>query len=129
MNTDSILYKDLSDEIIYWFYEVYNTLGYGFLEKVYKNALYLDLTNAGLLCETEKQIDVYYKDKRVGVYYADIVVENKIILELKTSESICKEHEYQLSNYLRATDYEVGYVLNFGKKPEFKRILFTNDRK
>ena len=129
MNTDSMLYKDLSDEIIYWFYEVYNTLKYGFLEKVYKNALYLDLTNAGLLCETEKQIDVYYKEKRVGVYYADIVVENKIILELKTSESICKEHEYQLSNYLRATDYEVGYILNFGKKPEFKRILFTNDRK
>ena len=129
MNTDSLLHKDLSDEIIYWFYEVYNTLGYGFLEKVYKNSLYYDLIEAGLQCETEKQIDVYYKNKRVGMYYADIVVENKIILELKTSENICKEHEYQLSNYLRATDYEVGYVLNFGKKPEFKRILFTNDRK
>lgn len=129
MYTNSILYKELSDEILHWFYEVYNTLGYGFLEKVYKNSLFFDLCNVGLNCEVEKQIDVYYKNKCVGVYYADIIVENKIILELKAKECICKEHEYQLSNYLRATNYEIGYVLNFGKKPEFKRVILTNDRK
>lgn len=124
-----MLHKELSDEILHWFYEVYNELGYGFLEKVYKNSLYFDLVEVGLKCETEKPIDVFYKDKRVGMYFADIVVENKIILELKTAENICKEHEYQLTNYLRATNYEIGFVLNFGKKPEFKRVIFTNDRK
>ena len=124
-----MLYQDLSDKIIKCFYEVYNILGYGFLEKVYENSLYNELKNFGLNCERQKKIDVFYKDNLVGEYYADIIVEDKIILELKTAEAICEEHEFQLINYLKATEIEVGLLLNFGKKPEIKRKIFTNDRK
>ena len=80
-------------------------------------------------CDVEKPIQVHYKGRVVGSYYADIVVEGKVILELKAAECITKEHEYQLINYLRATEYEVGLLLNFGKEPALKRIIFTNDRK
>jgi GxxExxY protein len=124
-----MLYQDLSDKIIKCFYEVYNILGYGFLEKVYENSLYNELKNFGLNCERQKKIDVFYKDNLVGEYYTDIIVEDKIILELKTAEAICEEHEFQLINYLKATEIEVGLLLNFGKKPEIKRKIFTNDRK
>ena len=124
-----MLYQDLSDKIIKCFYEVYNILGYGFLEKVYENSLYNELKNFGLNCERQKKIDVFYKDNLVGEYYADIIVEDKIILELKAAEAICEEHEFQLINYLKATEIEVGLLLNFGKKPEIKRKIFTNDRK
>jgi GxxExxY protein len=124
-----MLYKGLSEEILYWFYQVHYKLGFGFLEKVYKNALYLELTEAGLQCETEKPINVHYNGKVVGVFYADIIVEKKIILELKAAESLCKENEYQLINYLKACEMEVGLLLNFGKKAEIKRIIYTNDRK
>ena len=124
-----MLYKELTDEILHAFYQVHYKLGFGFLEKVYKNALFLELNEIGLKCETEKPINVYYKDKVVGVFYADIVVEDKVILELKAVESICKEHEYQLINYLKACDLEVGLLLNFGKKAELRRLIYTNDRK
>jgi GxxExxY protein len=124
-----MLYQDLSDKIIKCFYEVYNILGYGFLEKVYENALYNELKNFGLNSERQKKIDVFYKDNLVGEYYADIIVEDKIILELKAAEAICEEHEFQLINYLKATKIEVGLLLNFGKKPEIRRKIFTNDRK
>jgi len=123
------LHEALTEEIIYWFYQVHNKLGFGFLEKVYKNALYLELTDAGLKCETEKPINVYYNGKVVGVFYADIVVDDKVILELKAVESMCKGHEYQLINYLKACELEVGLLLNFGKKAEMKRLIYTNDRK
>ena len=124
-----MLHEDLTEEILHWFYQVHYKLGFGFLEKVYKNALYLELTKIGLKCETEKPINVYYDGKVVGNFYADIVVEGKIILELKAVESINKEHEYQLINYLKACELEIGLLLNFGKKPETKRIIYTNDRK
>ncbi len=124
-----MLHKELTDEILHWFYQVHYKLGFGFLEKVYKNALFLELTNAGLKCETEKPINVYYNGKVVGVFYADIVVDGKVILELKAVDAICKEHEYQLINYLKACDLEVGLLLNFGKKAEVKRVIYTNDRK
>lgn len=83
----------------------------------------------GLSCETEKPINVYYKERVVGVFYADIIVEGKVILELNAVESICQEHEYQIINYLKACDLEVGLLLNFGKKAEIKRVIYTNDRK
>jgi GxxExxY protein len=124
-----MLHQELTEEILHWFYQVHYTLGFGFLEKVYKNALFLELTEAGLKCETEKPINVYYNNKVVGVFYADIVVDDSVILELKAVDSICKEHEYQLINYLKSCDKEVGLLLNFGKKPEMKRIIYTNDRK
>jgi GxxExxY protein len=82
-----------------------------------------------LSCEKQKPIHVYYGSDRVGEYYADIVVENQVILELKAATGIAPEHEVQLYNYLRATEIELGFLLNFGEKPQFKRILFTNDRK
>lgn len=120
------LYKDLTSAIISCFYNVYNTLGYGFLEKVYENALKIELERNGLFVEKQKPIAVYYKEQLVGEYFADLIVENKVILELKTAETICEEHEYQLINYLKATEIEVGLLLNFGKKPQVRRKIFTN---
>jgi GxxExxY protein len=124
-----LLHKETTDKILKGFYNVYNKMGYGFSEKVYENSLLIELRKFGLRCEKQKQISVYYDDEKVGDYYADIVVEGLIILELKAASGIASEHEVQLYNYLRATDIELGYVLNFGEKPQFKRILFTNDRK
>lgn len=124
-----LLHKNITDKIIRCFYEVYNILGYGFLEKVYESSLYNELISCGLSCERQKKIDVFYKGKLVGEYYADIIIEDKIIIELKAAETICEEHEFQLINYLKATNIEVGLLLNFGKKPEIRRKIFTNDRK
>ena len=124
-----LLHKNITDKIIKSFYEVYNILGYGFLEKVYESSLYNELISCGLSCERQKKIDVFYKEKLVGEYYADIIAEEKVIIELKAAETICEEHEFQLINYLKATNIEVGLLLNFGKKPEIRRKIFTNDRK
>jgi len=123
------LLSDKTERIIKCFFKVYNTLGYGFLEKVYQNALLIELKKSGFSCESQKPIKVYYEDSLVGDYYADIVVDDCIILELKAAEALCEEHEYQLINYLKATEIEIGLLLNFGKKPEFKRKIFTNDKK
>lgn len=123
------LHKELTERIIKCFYEVYNTLGYGFLEKVYEHALMLELSKEGLLAKNQQPIKVYYKNDLVGDYYADIIVEDKIILELKAAEAVIEEHECQLINYLKATNIEIGLLLNFGKKPEVRRKIFTNDRK
>jgi GxxExxY protein len=123
------LHSDITSEVLSAFYDVYNELGYGFLEKVYQNALFNELTQRGIHCQKEYPISVYYKGICVGDYYADIMIENKIILELKAVKSILPEHLAQLNNYLRATDAEVGLLLNFGLEPQKKRIVFTNDRK
>ena len=123
------LHSDITSEVLSAFYDVYNELGYGFLEKVYQNALFNELTQRGIHCQKEYPISVYYKGLCVGDYYADIMIENKIILELKAVKSILPEHLAQLNNYLRATDAEVGLLLNFGLEPQKKRIVFTNDRK
>lgn len=124
-----LLHEELTNAIIKTFYEVYNELGYGFLEKVYQNSLYLELKNKGYKVEAQKRILVYYKGIEVGEYYADLIVEDKIILELKAADCIAKEFENQILNYLRGTDCEVGLLLNFGKKPEFRRKIFENHRK
>ena len=123
-----LLHRDLTDLIIKTFYDVYNELGYGFLEKVYQNSLFIELKARGLNVEAQKQIKVYYKNVAVGEYYADLIVNDAIILELKATEVIVKEFEFQLINYLKATDIEVGLLLNFGVKPEFRRKVFENDR-
>ena len=104
-------------------------MGFGFLEKVYENAMMIELMSDGLYCEKQKPIKVYYKEKIVGDYYVDILVENKIIIELKASEGIVEEHELQLINYLKATDLEIGLLLNFGKQAQFKRKIFSNTNK
>ncbi|GAB1418890.1 GxxExxY protein [Bacteroidales bacterium] len=124
--TEQYLHKEITSKIISCFYKVYNELGYGFLEKVYENALKIELENNGMAVEKQKPISVYYNDHLVGEYYADLIVEDKVILELKAAETLCEEHEYQLINYLKATNIEVGLLLNFGKKPQISRKIFTN---
>ena len=124
-----LMHEELTNKIIKTFYEVYNQLGYGFLEKVYQNAMYFELKNRGFKVEAQKKIDVFYKEIVVGEYYADLIVEDLIILELKAAEYIVKDFENQILNYLRGTDCEIGLLLNFGKKPEFKRKIFENKRK
>jgi GxxExxY protein len=121
--------NDLTEKIIRLFYKVYNELGYGFLEKVYHNALILEFHKNLIYYENKKQIRVYYLGNEVGEYYPDIIVNQKVIIEIKANEVLVYENECQLINYLRATDIEIGLLLNFGKKPEFKRKYFTNDRK
>ena len=122
-------YSDLTKKIIGCFYDVYHSLGYGFLEKVYENSLVLELKQNGLFTVQQMPIKVSYKEQPVGDYFADLVVANKIILELKAQEVLVPENEAQLLNYLKATEYEVGLLLNFGKKPEIKRRIFSNDLK
>jgi len=119
-------YQDITEKIIKAYYNVYNTLGFGFLEKVYENALMIELKSMGLNCLKQKPISVYFKENCVGEYFADIIVEDCVILELKAAEGIIEEHEAQLLNYLKATEIEVGLLLNFGKKPQIKRQLFEN---
>ncbi len=107
---------------------MYNELGYGFLEKVYENSMLLELQLLGLKCTKQKPINVFYKDKKVGEYFADILIENKIILELKACP-LCEAHDFQTLNYLKATDIELGFLLSFDKEPKFKRLIFENKRK
>ena len=119
-------HTDITSKIIKAYYNVYNKLGFGFLEKVYENALYQELMDQGLSCRRQVPITVFYKGKTVGDYYADIIVEGKIILELKAAESLAEEHELQIINYLKATNIEIGLLLNFGKEPQIKRKILTN---
>jgi len=123
-----LLHKELTDKIINAFYNVYSELGFGFLEKVYENALLYELSLLGLNCTKQQAINVSYKRQLVGEYYADILVENKVILELKAIP-LCEEHEFQLLNYLKATEIEVGFLLSFGKNPKFIRKIFQNINK
>ena len=125
----SLLHKSITDTILKVYYEVYNELGYGFLEKVYQNAMYFELKSLGFKVEAQKQIKVYFKKQLVGEYYSDLLVEDKVIVELKATELIMNVHVAQIMNYLKATPIEVGMLLNFGEEPEFKRIIYTNDRK
>jgi GxxExxY protein len=124
-----LIHTNITHKIIKAYYNVYNELGFGFLEKVYENALLYEMIECGLFCEKQKPIKAFYHEKRVGEYFADIIVCNSVIVELKAAEALAEEHELQLINYLKATEIEVGLLLNFGKKPEFKRKLFTNDKK
>lgn len=121
-----LLHRDITDKIIKAFYNVYNSLGYGFLEKVYENAMMIELRKMDLQVQKQVPIKVYYEEQLVGQYYADIMVEKTIIVELKAAEGLCEEHEFQLINYLKATELEIGLLINFGKTPQFKRKIFTN---
>lgn len=122
----SMLHEELTSKIIKAFYNVYNQLGYGFLERVYENAMMIELDELGLLMKQQEPIKVIYKEQMVGDYFADIVVENKVIVELKSADAISNKHEAQLLNYLKATDMEVGLILNFGTKPQMARKIFNN---
>ena len=123
-----MLHEEITSDIINAFYKVYNILGYGFLKKVYENALAMELAARGHVVKQQLPIQVYYEGKAVGEYFADMLIDDKVILELKTAESIAKEHEAQLVNYLKATKIEIGLLLNFGKEPNFKRKIFSNQK-
>ena len=115
--------------IIGIYYNVYNELGFGFLEKVYHKVLLIELKNNGYKIDSEKKVNVYYKNEIVGEYIPDIIINDSVIVELKCVEYLTDIHENQLLNYLKATDCEVGLILNFGKDPQFIRKIFTNDLK
>jgi len=122
-------YQELTEKIIKIFYKIYNRLGYGFLEKVYENAMMIELKKENIPALAQAPINVIYDDEVIGEYYADILVDNKIIVELKAARNLSGENEAQLLNYLKATGIEVGLLLNFGAKPELKRKVFDNSRK
>ena len=122
---DNYKHSEITKAIIKAYYNVYNELGYGFLEKVYERAMMIELKDLGLDCKSQSEINVKYKGQLVGDYFADIIVENKVIVELKAVEKIIKIHEVQLVNYLKATGIEVGLLLNFGKEAQFKRKVLT----
>ena len=126
---EEYLHKDLTAKIINAFYKVYNSLGYGFVEKVYENALRIELVKMGIPVQQQKNIKVFYESEMVGEYFADLYVNELVIVELKAAENICEEREAQLLNYLKATDIEVGLLLNFGKTPEVRRKIFMNKNK
>jgi GxxExxY protein len=123
-------HKDITDIILHAFFKiVYPRLGYGFLEKVYENAMFIALQDLGLKVLQQANITVYFQNPIVGDYCADLLVEDAVIVELKATSRITDDHSAQLLNYLRATPYEVGLLLNFGPKPEFVRRVFDNQRK
>lgn len=124
-----IKHAELTDRILTAFYAVYRALGYGFLEKVYGAALKLELEKAGLQVVVEQAVPVFYAGRLIGEYFADLVVANLVIIELKAVRVLAPEHEAQLLNYLKATTYEVGMLLNFGPSPQVKRKLYDNIRK
>jgi len=128
MNTD-LKHGKITEQIIRVFYEVYNELGDGFLESVYQKSLVIALSSTGLGVCSPIEIPVWFRGVRVGSFEADVLVENSVLLELKAAHCLNSAHRAQLMNYLRATEIEVGLLLNFGLKPEFKRLVFDNSRK
>src|SRR5581483_10625999 len=127
MADNPILHAEITDVIIKAYYHVYNTLGYGFLEKVYERALAQTLRKWGLSVGQQVPVQVFFEGEEVGMYFADLIVGGYVIIELKAAESLAPANEAQLLNYLKATNVEVGLLLNFGLKPQFKRKIFTND--
>jgi GxxExxY protein len=122
-------HSELTDRIIGVFYDVYNELGHGFLESTYSEAMVLALEQAEFVAAREVSVPVWFRGKKVGQYYADLVVNNSVLLELKAARTLDTAHEAQLLHYLRATEVEVGLLLNFGIRPQFRRLLFDNERK
>ncbi len=122
-------HKDVTEKIIMAFFKVYNTMGYGFREGVYENSMVIALRKMGVQVAPQAEIKVYYEGEEVGEYHADLLVENCVIVELKAARELDEEHEAQLLNYLKATKYEVGLLMNFGKRPRFERKAFDNENK
>ena len=122
-------HEALTRQIIEIFYKVYNSLGYGFLEKVYENALAIEFRKSGLDVTPQAPIKVIYDQEIVGEYYIDLLVADCVIVEVKAVKTLLKEHEAQLLNYLKASKIEVGLLINFGPKPQITRKVFDNHRK
>lgn len=127
--TENLKHRELTDKILRTFYGVYNELGCRFLESVYEEALAIALAEAGLVTARQVPVPVWFRGRQIGEYRADILVNNKVLLELKVAKGIDQSHYAQLMHYLRATKIEVGMLLNFGPHPDFKRIVFENSRK
>jgi len=125
----SLKHSELTEKIIGVFYDVSNELGYGFLESTYAEAMVIALAQSGLSAVREVSVPVWFRGQKVGQYFADILVNNAVLLELKTARNLESAHEAQLLHYLRATEIEVGLLLNFGQRRQFRRLLFDNPRK
>src|SRR4051812_44029315 len=110
-------HRDITEQVIGAFYDVYNVLGFGFLESVYHRAMVIALEAKGLRAEPKVQLPVYFRGQRTGEFEADILVNQSVILELKAADDFCPAHEAQILNYLKASSFEVGLLLNFGPKP------------
>jgi len=131
INADDRGYKhsELTEKIIGVFYEIYNELGFGFLERVYEEALVIGLKGHGMSCKQQAPIPVWFRGKQIGTYDADVVVNGLILIELKACKALEPAHEAQLLHYLRSTQIEVGLLLNFGPRPQVRRLVFDNERK
>ncbi len=128
--SSKLLYAELTDKIIGVYYDVYNEVGHGFLESVYRNCMHRALTQAGLSMEREVSIPVFFRGWDVGKFKADLVVARMILIELKAAQTLDRSYEAQVMNYLRATTLEVGLLFNFGgSKPQFRRIVFESPNK
>lgn len=122
-------HRELTERVIGCFYDVYNDLGFGFLESEYHRAMIVALEAVGLRVQSEAKLPVYFRGVQVGDFQADLLVEGVVILEFKAVEELIAAHEVQLLNYLKASPVELGLLLNFGPKPKLRRLAFSNDRK
>ena len=131
INADERRYKysELTEQIIGIFYEAYNELGFGFLEKVYEEAMVVALREHGIAVQQQVSIPVWFHGQTIGSYDADLVANGVVLLELKACGALDSSHEAQLLHYLRSTEIEVGLLLNFGPRPQVKRLAFDNERK
>lgn len=129
MAENGLKHEELTQKNIGIFYDVYNELGYGFLESVYRESMTIAFSECAMRVEQEVPVPVWFRGKRVGEYRADLLVQRCVLLELKSARTLESSHEAQLLHYLRATDMEVGLLLNFGLRPQFRRLLFDNERK
>ena len=128
-DNSKLKHGEITDAILGAFYDVYNELGHGFLESVYRDAMIVALLSKGLPVEREKAVHVNFRGQPVGLFRTDIVVQQSVIVELKCARTLEHIHEAQLLNYLKATEFEVGLLLNFGTRPQFRRMIFDNDQK
>ena len=129
MEQENYKHSEITEKIIRAFFNVYNKLGFGFLEKVYEHVMVIELCKMGVGVVSQHIIKVFYDGIEVGNYFADLFVEGAVIVEIKAGAGLMEEHEAQLVNYLKATNIEVGLLLNFGEKPTFKRKVFSNSYK
>lgn len=131
MNTDNhgLMHEELTSRILRVFYDVYNELGFGYLESIYEKAMEIALQEAGLRVQRQVPVPVSFRGRVIGEFVADLLVEGMVLLELKAARAIDPAHESQLLNYLRATPIEIGLLLNFGPKPQVRRLIFDNPRK
>lgn len=124
-----LLRSEVTRRIIGVYFDVYNELGFGFLESVYQEAMSIALDEAGLSCQREATVAVAFRGRSVGEFRPDLVVADAVVVELKVARDLAAVHNVQVINYLRATRYDVGLLLNFGPRPQFRRFVFANDRK